>query len=70
MLFAISLFDPPHRLSNWLIPSLIAAGIFVALAIEVLSQKTDNRTAALLVNANYILETGSAIAFMFLLFGH
>lgn len=69
VLFACTIFREHEPFSGWMVPALIAIGIFVVLFIELLIQHTKSeKTAKLLINISYILEAGSALVFLYLVF--
>ncbi|MGZ3752590.1 MAG: hypothetical protein ACXVA2_24835 [Mucilaginibacter sp.] len=69
ILFTFGLFKPHQPLTGWRVPSLIAICIFVALLLELISQRMKNEKAArLLTTICYVFEAASVIVFVFITF--
>lgn len=69
ILFTCGLFKSHQPLTGWRVPSLIAICIFVALLLELISQRMKNeKTARFLATICYVFEAVSGIVFVFITF--
>ena len=65
VLFAYSILTAHTPMADWRMPSLIALCIFIALLLELVSQRVKSEKAVtLLTNACYIFEALSVVAFL------